>query len=393
MLEIIAKAVRNIRFFKASTILTIIGIAVGVSAVIIISNIGKCGTLLLNNEIDGLGMSGLSVTLKKEDAPLTANELESIREIPYVEYAMPVMFETTNAVTGKEAKQIYLWGIDQTAESVISLNLVNGRYFNTGDIRAGSRICMVDEKFAQESFGTGNILGKTIAISSGGSTEQYKVVGIIKTGSGLLQNVMGTIIPDFIYVPYSTMQSNMSSRNYTQIMVRTDGSVDDDLAQNDIIRHIERSSNRKNAYMISNLSRQKESINRILDIFSLVLSAIGAISLLVAGLNIMNVMLVSVSERTREIGIKKAIGAPRGCIIAEFLAEASVISLIGGAAGIVFGTAVSFAGSAILGLTVFTGIDIIISMMLFSLLIGTLFGIYPAYKASCLRPVDALRYF
>ena len=160
---------------------------------------------------------------------------------------------------------------------------------------------MIDEKFAGSKFGTTNVLGRKRTINSGSSSEQYKIVGIIRTGSGLLQNFMGGIIPDFVYIPYSTHQANLSSRNFTQIIIRTDGSTDSETASGDIRRRLERASGRKNSYVVSDMSRQKQSLNNILDIFSMILSAIGAISLFVAGLNIMNVMLASVTERTREI--------------------------------------------------------------------------------------------
>ena len=252
---------------------------------------------------------------------------------------------------------------------------------------------MVDSKFAVTNYGTENITGKTIAISSGGTTDRYEVIGIIKTGSGLLQNVMGSVIPDFVYIPYSTMQKNMSSNNFTQIVIKTDDNDSYEALSEEVVQKIGKNSNYENAYTVNNLAKQKDSLEGIINIFSIVLSAIGAVSLIVAGMNIMNVMLVSVKERTREIGIKKAIGAKNSMIAAEFLAESAIISLCGGLLGIILGNAVMYIGGALFGLTILPQFDIIFVMLIFSAAIGAVFGIYPALKAARLKPVEALRYY
>ena len=393
MLEIIFKSIRGVFINKGRMLLTLLGIAVGVAAVIITNNIGDCGKTALTGEIDGLGMGGLAVSPNKDSTPLTMAELEDIKSLPYVSTAMPLVFETTNVYFQDKQKPIYLFGIDQTADKSISLSLLYGRFFNSGDIAANSKICMVDQKFAADNYGTDNIVGKTIMINSGDTTDKYSIIGILKTGSGLLQNVIGNYIPDFVYIPYSTMQNNMSSNNFTQIVIKTNEFTDYDAAEKDIVKRMERQTNIKDGYTVNNLAKQKESLNNILSIFSVVLSAIGAISLLVAGLNIMNVMLVSVAEQTREIGIKKSLGASRGSIVVEFLAKSAFISLIGCFLGIAVGTVLSIIGAGILGLTLNFRADIMIVMIVFSALIGTFFGIYPAVKAASLKPVDALRYY
>ena len=393
MLEIILKSFRGLVWNKGRTFLTLLGISVGVAAVIIIMSISNIGKTALNDEIDSLGMGGLAVSVSDTEAPLTSTELSRIKEISSVQSAMPLVFETSTVYFQNQKLPVYLFGIDRNAESAISLKLLYGRFFNIGDIAADAKVCMVDSKFAVTNYGTENITGKTIAISSGGTTDRYEVIGIIKTGSGLLQNVMGSVIPDFVYIPYSTMQKNMSSNNFTQIVIKTDDNDSYEALSEEVVQKIGKNSNYENAYTVNNLAKQKDSLEGIINIFSIVLSAIGAVSLIVAGMNIMNVMLVSVKERTREIGIKKAIGAGKGMIVFEFLSESAVISLCGGILGIVIGNAVMYIGGALFGLTIAPQLDIIFIMLLFSAVIGTLFGIYPALKASGLEPVDALRYY
>lgn len=391
MIDIIRNTLRILFRKKGRTILTVIGISIGITSVILISNISQCGSSALSDEIDGLGMGGLTVSLKDTSAPLTQKELKTIQSLSYVDYAMPIIFESTDVYTRDKKSSIYLWGIDQYAKDVISLNLMYGRFINSGDIASMSKICLVDQKFANSNYGIDNIVGRKITVISNGISDEYKVVGVLKTGSGLLQNMMGTYIPNFVYIPYTTMQATAHSSNYSQIAIKTNNNIDSDAAGNDIIKTIERNSDMHNAYTVNNLAKQKENLNNILNIFTIILSSVGAISLLVASLNIMNVMLVSVTERTREIGIKKAIGASKKSIIMEFLFEAAILSLIGCVCGIFSGMIISAIGAMTLGLTFKPRIDIIIYTMVLSMATGIIFGIYPAVKASALKPVDALR--
>ncbi len=391
MLELIINAIRGLFRKTARTLLTLSGIAVGVAAVVIVSHIGQYGNMALTAEIDGLGMGGITVSLKKQSARLSEKELDIIQALPYVEYAMPVMFEATDAYIRDKKSSICLWGIDRTAKDVISLQLLYGRFLNAGDISSRSRCCMVDRTLAVAYYGTDNVVGKKLLINNGGSGAEYEIVGVIKTGSGILQNVMGSYIPNFVYVPYTVMQSNMGSSNFSQIAVKVKEEYDNEVAGKNIIKTMTRNADIQDAYTFVNLSRQKESISHMLRIFSSVLTAVGIISLLVAGLSIMNVMLAAVTERTREIGIKKALGASRRIIAMEFLAESVALTLTGALAGIIFGIIVSCAGAWILGLTAVLQTDIMTEVLLFSVAVGAVFGLYPALKAAGLKPVEALR--
>ena len=391
MLDIFRGSLRVLFRRKTRTVLTIIGIAVGVASVILINNIGQCGRNALTSEIDGLGMGGLSVMLKNQSAPLADEELNTINSLSYVEYAMPLMFEATDAYIKGEKNQVYLWGINNDADDMIDLHLIHGRFINTGDVSSCARSCIIDEKLARDSYGTDNVVGKKMLINSGGKGAEYRIIGVVRTGSGILENMMGSFVPAFLYIPYTTLQADMNTDNYSQIAVKLDPDRDSEEASEQIIKAMERGSDIKGAYLVTDLSKQKENIGNMISIFTAVLSCVGVVSLFVAGLSIMNVMLVSVSERKREIGIKKALGATSGMIVWEFLFEAVILTLSGAAAGIIFGTLVSVIGAGILGLTLMPRLDIIITAALFSLITGMIFGSYPAFKAARLRPVEALR--
>ena len=385
------RALRGLFGKKGRTFLTLCGIAVGVASVIVINSISECGRNALTSEIDGLGIGGITVSLKKQSARLCESELNVIKSLSYVENAMPVMFEATDAYIRDRKSSIYLWGIDKTAKDVISLELLKGRFINSGDISSNARKCMIDRTLAQSYYGTENVVGKKILINSGSSGAEYEIVGVIKTGSGILQSVMGSYIPNFVYVPYTVMQNNIGTANFSQIAVKIKKSYDEETAGKNIIKMMERNANIQGAYSFTNMAQQKENITNIVNIFSAVLTAVGIISLFVAGLSIMNVMLSAVTERTREIGIKKALGATRGVIVKEFLLEAVILTVIGALTGILIGIIISLAGVSALGLTPAFQIDRMIEILIFSVGVGAIFGIYPAFKASNLKPVEALR--
>ena len=161
MLDLTLNSIKILLRKKTRTVLTILGIVVGVSSVIIINNISRCGNTALTDEIDQLGMGGLSIMLKNQNAALAENELEVIQKLPYVDYAMPLMFESTDAFIHEEKNAIYLWGIDKSAKDMINLSLVHGRFITAGDISSYARICLMDQSLAQSCYGTDQVVGKS----------------------------------------------------------------------------------------------------------------------------------------------------------------------------------------------------------------------------------------
>ncbi|GAA6396394.1 ABC transporter permease [Solibaculum mannosilyticum] len=396
MIELFRSALRNLIRKRMRTGLTVASIAIGIASVVIIGAIGDSGKLAVSAEMENMGLGGLLVsasTSTDQSIKLRSSDLEAIRQIPTVEDAMPiVVYSTRVSLRGQQSNSI-VWGIDAGANQVISLNLLHGRIISRSDIQNSGKVCMVDQNFAKEVYGRENIVGKELEVLIQGQYETFEIVGIVEAGSSILQNVIGNYAPSFVYVPYSSLQQGIGQDKFDQIAIKVDNTDQNQVDQtaDSIVSTLDEINGVDGAYETQNLAKQKDRLSAMMDIVTWILSAIGAISLLVAGLGIMTIMLVSVTERTREIGIKKAIGARSGLIWAEFLIEAICLTAIGSIVGASFGLLVSFVGAGAIGLQYVISMPFILGAVGFSMLTGIIFGVYPAIKASRLKPVDALR--
>ena len=386
-------AIRNLGRKQVRTFLTILGIAIGVASVVIIANISQSGTSAVTGEMNSLGLSGLFISSSGKDqtAILDSQDLSMIQHVNDVELTTPVMTMSTEASVRTVNTDAVLWGIDSNAGSVVSLQAVYGRLFTQRDISIKAPVCLVDEAFSRKTYARDNIVGKKINLLCGGAMQEFTVVGIIKTGSGLLENALGEYIPTFIYVPYSTIQMISQRSDFDNIAVKLKPKSQADAVGNLIVTKLNAEKGTKGAFLSTNLAKQKDGLLQIMGIVTLILSAVGAVSLFVASLSIMTTMLVSVTERTREIGIKKSLGASRFAIMSEFLFEAMMLSLIGSLGGIAVGSGISWLLSFCLHTPLTFRPDIMLTAAAFAILSGTIFSIYPAYQASRLKPVDALR--
>lgn len=393
MIDALSCAMRNIFRRKSRAALTMIGIVIGVMSVIIISCISACGTTAVNNELDSLGLSGMNISVKEgKKLPLTNTELDIVLENNYIDSATPVMALPSSFQLGDSNSEVITWGINETAQDTVSLKVLFGRFFDKNDIASSAKVCMVDKAFSNQNFGTDNIVGKTISVNINGAIEDYRVVGVLKTGSGMLQSALTGYVPSFVYIPYTTASEITGQNNYNQIITKLKSGADIDKLSERITKNLNYSQGIDSGYTVTNTAKQRDILANILSIVTLILTAIGAISLVVAGLSIMTVMLVSVSERKREIGIKKSIGASKKKIVSEFLTEAFLLSFFGAAVGVTLGLIVSYIGTAMMEVTLIIDWKAIGFTVLFSIISGVIFGVYPSIKAARLKPIDALKY-
>ena len=391
MIEIIRTGMRCLLCSKLRAVLTVAGIAVGVAAVVAVSSIGEIGKDTINSELTGMGMDSLVVSVQSGAAVrLTETELEDIKNLDGVGNAMPLMSVMTSGKIRDNSSTYMVWGVNEDADSVIDLEVLHGRLIGKGDISQKKLVCVIDEAIADERYKRTNIVGKSMTLTIGGIDTDFEIVGVVKNGVNTLQNMLGGFIPDFVYIPYSVMEEQSGKSGFDQITVKLEDNSQSEYAAAMVKKTLSAGS-AENSYSVDNLLSQKEKMNNILSAATTALSAVAGVSLIVSGISIMTVMLVSVSERTREIGIKKSIGAGKGSIMAEFLFESAIITLIGSAIGIAAGIAVSLIIGAAAG-------DIAINWRIcgaivpVSLIIGCGFGVYPAFRAAALKPVDALRY-
>lgn len=394
-MEPLRMALRNLRRKGARTLLTLLSIAIGVCSVLVISVISDAGKTAVNHELDSLGVNGIAVSVKQADGSsgLKNADLDTLRSLGGVSEATPVLTKMGTASASGSSSSTMIWGIDSGANQVISLELEYGREITAADVAGRSRVCLVDADTAAALYHRENAVGGTLYLSLGGGEEPFEIVGVAAPDSGILQSIAGEYIPTFVYIPYTTLQQYTGSDTLSQIAIEVPEGQGEDLDA--VAREIERSLQLEKSadatVHAENLVKQRGKLSNTLDIVTLVLTVIGSISLVVAGLGIMTVMLVSVTERTREIGIKKAIGARRGAILREFLSEAVLLSLLGGAVGLLMGISLTAIASAAVDYPVQVTVYQALGALGIALVSGVAFGVYPAVAASKMRPVDALR--
>ncbi|MDD2361767.1 MAG: ABC transporter permease, partial [Oscillospiraceae bacterium] len=337
MNDIIRCSIKSLLRKRLRTLLTVGSITIGVMLVVVVTMISNAGKKAVNSELENLGISGLSISTANSLTSgglygISYDNLELIRKTENVTTAMPLMIHYASSLLRESRFDTLICGIDAGAKQAISLNLKYGRMISRGDVGAVDNVCVVDETLAKQSYGRENITGKSIYLQINGVEEEFKIIGVSKAGSSLMQNLV-EFIPSMVYVPYSTLQTLTGRDNFDQVAIRVSGHADIAKTENEILERLRRSTGFSDYFRADNLSLQRDKLGGLLDIVSIVLTVISSISLIVSGLGIMTIMLVSVNERMREIGIKKAIGASGKRIMLEFLTEAVVISFFGSVTG------------------------------------------------------------
>ncbi len=376
------------------SVLTISGIAIGVMSVAVISSIGQIGKNAVGTQMNGMGLNSIvvSASAETENIVLWEDELAAINSIDGIERAMPLMNYYTKIRVLDDEFMCMAWGVNQDADRIISLETVYGRKLNRGDISGGEKVCIVDEQIGLDTYGRGNIVGKEINVTVDDREEKFRVVGVVKNGVNMLQNMFGEFIPSFIYLPYTTLSDESGQKKFDRIAVKISDNADSEEIEMKINAAVADEYTAESGITIENLLKQKDRLDGIMDTISAVLSVIAGISLIVSGLSIMSLMLVSVNEKTREIGIKKSIGAKNRDIMSEFMVQSALITVAGGIIGTASGLFIVLVGCIVIGQKpAFDAVSLIVTLLL-SVIIGLVFGVYPALKAAKLKPVDALRH-
>lgn len=398
-------ALRSLKVNKMRSILTSLGIIIGVSAVIIMLAVGEGAKVKISKQIESMGsnilmvMSGSSTsggvrvgggsqpTLKISDAEAILKDCPSVLEVA------PIVNETKQIVFSNQNWSTAIYGITPSYMRIKNWTIDEGRSITEEDNKNSTKVALLGSTVVPNLFGDLDPVGKTIRI--GGMP--FKVVGILKS---IGQNGMGQDQDDCILIPLNTAQKKLFGTafpgvvRFINVQAKSGDSLDN--AQQEITALLRErhniARNKDDDFTVRNFTQMMETIKQVTNAMTILLGSIASVSLLVGGIGIMNIMLVSVTERTKEIGIRMAIGAKAIDIRIQFLIEALLLSLAGGLIGVIIGVSISKIIQLCSSLTILISPFSIILSFGFSGIVGIGFGFYPAYKASLLNPIDALRY-
>ena len=386
---------------KLRSLLTMLGIIIGVAAVIALVSIGNGVKQDIEDSISSLGSNLLVVMPGAPRTPgvrpsqgsmksLKISDYEAIAKLEGVKAASPMTNGSYVVIYQNKNWTTSVAGVNANFQDVNNWTMTSGRFFSDKNVQNRERVAVVGQTVVKNLFADEDPVGKEIRVKN----IPFRVIGVLKSkGNG----TMGNDQDDTVLIPYTTSMERVEGIDYLRrvyVVAKDDGGID--RLQADIenllrVRHNIKDTNLDD-FNIQNMKSIMETVAQTTGTFTLFLGAVAAISLVVGGIGIMNIMLVSVTERTREIGVRKALGATYSVIVTQFLIEAVVISLIGGFIGIAFGIGASKVIGMVSGMSTIVSVPTIIMSFAFSMAIGLIFGIYPARKAAKLNPIDALHY-
>jgi putative ABC transport system permease protein len=379
-------AIAGIKANKMRSFLTMLGVIIGVSTVIILVSVGQGSAKQVTGQIESLGSNLISVSIRGrgEVSGLSYQEALKLGDKPAVSGIAPTLSGSVTVKYGTKEADTTLEGTNDQYAQVRNQKTGQGRFLLPVDIDYRQKVVILGSEVSNKLFGFGSPIGQEVKING----VKFKVVGVLETkGSS-----MGGSSDDKVVIPITTAMRLLANPQISSISLQVKSKEDVDLAVSQLESALLRKFKDEENYRVFNQAEMLSTVNQVTGTLTMMLGGIAGVSLLVGGIGIMNIMLVSVTERTREIGIRKAIGAKRRDILRQFLVEAVVISSMGGILGILIGISGAKAIGALMKMTLVTSPQIMLLAVSFSVLVGVVFGIFPANKASRLKPIDALRF-
>ena len=394
-------AVRALIRNKLRAILTMLGIVIGVASVIAMLAIGEGSKQSIREKMSSMGTNmiiimpitngGLNIGAKSL-LSMKYSDVESLRnEAVNLSSVSPEVRVNVEVIYGNENTQTTIHGVSEEYFTIRKLEIKSGRLFNSGEIRSMSKVCLLGQTAVDNLFGEGaDPVGMNIRIKK----VPFQVIGVVKKKG---ENDMGLDLDDCIIAPYTTVQRRLAAIDYINGIyasaISGEKSADAIKETEEILRRTHKiKESEENNFAAMSQSQLIETVSSITEIMTYLLGAIAGISLLVGGIGIMNIMFVSVTERTREIGLRMSIGGRGADILKQFLVESMLLSLSGGAIGVLFGYLIAQVAGTLMGSSVVITTQSVVLAFTVCFVIGVFFGWYPARKASNLNPIDALRY-
>ncbi|MCC8022330.1 MAG: ABC transporter permease [Clostridiales bacterium] len=404
-------AIKAIRANWMRSLLTMLGIIIGIGSVIMIIGAGDGAKDFIVSMIEEMGSNAVLIsvdTTSAEDSDyITLDDVDAIKEkVNGVESCSPFMMDFATGMVPETETQAMaiLMGGNADIQYAMTSDFEYGRFFNEDEYNAGHAVAVIGSSSAQEIFGYKDVVGEYIELSGAERTMKVKIIGVaniegMASSGGDSSSMMSMFGGDsmstmMLFLPATTMQELTGTGDQvSSIYVMTE-----DVSQLDAVGNathnflIARHNNAdRDVYSVQNMATYIDMIDSIISIMTQFIAAVAAISLVVGGIGVMNIMLVSVTERTREIGIRKALGARTSHLTTQFLTESVIICLIGGVIGIVLGISGAYVACRIMGIDPQLTVGTVLMAMGFSSAVGLFFGIYPARRAAKMNPIDALR--
>ncbi len=398
LIETLKSAVQALRTNALRSSLTMLGIIIGISAVILISSVGQGTVAFISNELTSFGTNFFSINPGNDmmsamtggGEPLTTEDIEAIKDanIPNIEYIAAFSYTSRLVSANVESVRASIYGMTTEAQELLKPDLVYGELMSDDDNY--NRVVVLGSDVVEKLFGKDtNPVGESVKIDD----TRFTVIGVSKSGGTLFGSFFNTAVN----IPLGTLQNQITGNDdiaEIDISVRNTDLLNETMDEVEMVlrdhRHI--GDDEENDFILQSFSAALDTFETITTLLTLFITGISSVSLIVGGVGVMNIMLVSVTERTKEIGLLKAIGAKHRDILNQFLIESAVMTTIGGLAGILLGLTGTFLISAVAGIPFIVSIPWILIAVSISVSVGLIFGYFPAKKAARLHPIDALRF-